>query len=68
MYNLVPADDEARKLPPKPSVYGPDGMADYPDTETSSRHSGEAINGIHTMISANPRCNICDKTYKNKRV
>ena len=65
MYNLIPADDEARKLPPKPSVYGPDGMADYLDTETSSRHSGETING---MSSTNLRCNICDKTYKNKRV
>ena len=60
MYNLVPADSEAHKLPPKKPFNVPDGIMPDPHPKTSSLHSDNAVK------KKNLRCDICGKTYKNK--
>ena len=61
MYTLVPADSEARKHPPIKPFSVPDQMVNHPHPKTSSLHSDNAVK------KKNLRCDICGKTYKNKK-
>ena len=61
MYSLVPADSEARNLPPRDPVNVPDQMVNQPRSKTSLFQS-------FNVAEKNRRCDICCKTYKNKKV
>ena len=62
MYNLVPADSESRKLPPREPVNVPDLMANQSHSKTLSHHSDSVVK----KKNSDPMCDICGKTYKNK--
>ena len=62
MYNLVPADSESRKLPPREPVNVPDLMANQSHSKTLSHHS----DSVAKKKNSDPMCDICGTTYKNK--
>ena len=64
MYNLVPAESEARKLSPTDPVNVPDQMVNHshPNPKTSSYHSDNVVK----KKNSDPMCDICGTTYKNK--
>ena len=59
MYSFIPADEEARKLPPRESVLVPDEMV---RSNTSLYRSDEDVKEKNNRL----KCDSCDKTYKNK--
>ena len=63
MYDLVPVDSEARNLPPRDPVNVPDQMVNQPRSKTSLFQS---FNDAEKKNNSDLRCDICDKTYKNK--
>ena len=65
MYSLVPADEAACKLPPRDPVNVPDEMVNQPTPKTSLLQSD---NVVAKKNNTDLRCDICDKTYKNKKV
>ena len=62
MYNLVPADSEARKRSSIEPVNVPDRIMHHPHSKKSSQHSDNVVK----KKNSDPRCDICGKTYKNK--
>ena len=66
MYSLVPADEEARNAPPREPVFAPDEMIKQPRSKTSLFESDKEIPTKNR--GANLKCQICNKTYKNKKV
>ena len=65
MYSLVPADEEARKAPPREPVFASDEMMKQPRSKTSLFESDKEISTKNR--GANLKCQICNKTYKNKK-
>ena len=64
MYSFVPADETARKLPPRDPVNVPDEMMKQPPPKTSLFQSD---NVVAKKNNSDLSCDICGKTYKNKR-
>ena len=64
MYTFVPADEAARKLPPRDPVNVPDGMMKQPPPKTSLFQSD---NVVAKKNNSDLSCDICGKTYKNKK-
>ena len=66
IYSLVPADEEARKAPPRPRVFAPDEMMKQPRSKTTLFESDEGLKNTSDLgVSLN--CITCNKTYKNKK-
>ena len=63
MYSLVPADSEARNIPPRDPVNVPDQMVNQPHPKTSLFQSDNVVKKKNNLDLT---CNICGKTYKNK--
>ena len=61
MYSFVPVDEEARKLPPRESVFVPDEMV---RSKVSSLDTDDKLRKRGT--ENNFKCKLCNKTYKNK--
>ena len=66
MYSLVPADEEARKAPPREPVFASAEMVKQPRSKTLLFESDEEMPAKNR--GANLKCQICNKTYKNKKV
>ena len=64
MYSLVPADEAARKLPPRDPLNVPDEMMKQPPPKTSLFQSD---NVVAKKNNSDLSCDICGKTYKNKK-
>ena len=65
MYNLVPADSEAHKHPPKKPFNVPDGI--MPDQMVNQPRSKTSLFQSFNVAEKNRGCDICGKTYKNKK-
>ena len=59
MYTFIPADEDARKAPPRPPVFVSDDMA-------TIFESNDVLKGKSN--GENLECKSCNKTYKNKKV
>ena len=65
MYSLVPADEEARKAPPREPVFAPAEMIKQSRSKTSLLEPDEEL--MEESTGRKPKCEICNKTYKNKK-